>query len=88
MQPPRRCGLARPDLRTLLPLDQRAQIYTVWNYRREALGPAFEAGGEAAQKASDEELTLTQVGAGGGGEGARGASRRRAADAARGASDE
>lgn len=38
------------------------QIYTIWNYRREALGPAFEAGGEAAQKASDEELDLTQVG--------------------------
>jgi len=35
----------------------------VWNYRREALTPLFEAGGEAAQKASDEELALTQVGA-------------------------
>ena len=43
------------------------QIYTVWNFRREALGPAFEAGGEAAQKASDEELALTQVALGGGG---------------------
>jgi hypothetical protein len=38
------------------------QIYTVWNYRREALGPAFEAGGDAAQAASDGELALTQVG--------------------------
>jgi hypothetical protein len=37
------------------------QIYTVWNYRREALEPVFEAGGEAAQKASNEELALTQV---------------------------
>ncbi|KAI8473190.1 MAG: hypothetical protein J3K34DRAFT_519200 [Monoraphidium minutum] len=37
------------------------EIYTVWNYRREALAPAFEAGGEAAQKASDDELALTQA---------------------------
>jgi geranylgeranyl transferase type-2 subunit alpha len=37
------------------------QIYTVWNYRREAVAPAFEQGGEAAQQASDGELALTQV---------------------------
>lgn len=39
-----------------------AQIYTIWNFRREALTPVFEAGGEAAQKASDGELALTHVG--------------------------
>jgi geranylgeranyl transferase type-2 subunit alpha len=37
------------------------EIYTVWNYRREALAPAFEGGGEGAQAASDGELALTQV---------------------------
>jgi hypothetical protein len=41
------------------------QIYTVWNFRREALEPVFEAGGDAAQRASDEELALTQASAGG-----------------------
>lgn len=38
---------------------QQPQIYTLWNYRREALVPAFEAGGAAAQAASDGELALT-----------------------------
>lgn len=33
----------------------------MWNYRREALAPIFEAGGEGAQNASDGELALTQV---------------------------
>eukprot|EP00798_Chlamydomonas_sp_ICE-L_P016048 gene16048-22184_t len=37
------------------------EIYTIWNYRREALAPAFEAGGDAAQKASNGELALTQA---------------------------
>ncbi|KAG2496268.1 hypothetical protein HYH03_005501 [Edaphochlamys debaryana] len=37
------------------------EIYTLWNYRREALEPAFAAGGEAAQKASEGELALTQA---------------------------
>jgi hypothetical protein len=34
----------------------------MWNYRREALQPVFEAGGEAAAAASEAELALTQVG--------------------------
>lgn len=38
------------------------QIYTIWNFRREALASVFEAGGEAAKKASDTELALTHVG--------------------------
>lgn len=37
------------------------QIYTIWNFRREALTPVFEAGGEGAQIASQKELALTQV---------------------------
>jgi hypothetical protein len=37
------------------------QIYTIWNYRREALQPVFEAGGEAAAAASEAELALSQV---------------------------
>ncbi|KAF5830299.1 hypothetical protein DUNSADRAFT_14773 [Dunaliella salina] len=37
------------------------EIYTIWNFRREALAPVFEAGGEPAQKASDTELSLTQA---------------------------
>lgn len=37
------------------------QIYTIWNYRREALEPIFAAGGDAAQAASDAELALTQA---------------------------
>mmetsp|Transcript_37806 Transcript_37806/g.84312 ORF Transcript_37806/g.84312 Transcript_37806/m.84312 type:complete len:375 (+) Transcript_37806:69-1193(+) len=35
------------------------EIYTLWNFRREALTPVFEAGGAAAQQASDQELALT-----------------------------
>ncbi|KAF8055830.1 hypothetical protein HT031_006605 [Scenedesmus sp. PABB004] len=35
------------------------EIYTVWNYRREALAPAFAAGGDGARRASDGELSLT-----------------------------
>ena len=35
------------------------QIYTIWNFRREALASTFEAGGEAAQAASDGELALS-----------------------------
>eukprot|EP00877_Chromochloris_zofingiensis_P014557 jgi/Chrzof1/9355/UNPLg00326.t1 len=35
------------------------EIYTLWNYRREAFGPKFDQGGEAAQKVSDAELALT-----------------------------
>lgn len=38
-----------------------AQICTIWNYRREALQPVFESGGEAAATASEAELALTQV---------------------------
>jgi len=38
-----------------------SQIYTVWNYRREALEPVFSAGGDAAAAASAAELLLTQV---------------------------
>jgi len=37
------------------------EIYTIWNFRREALTPVFEAGGEPAQKASNTELALTQA---------------------------
>ncbi|EFJ47256.1 hypothetical protein VOLCADRAFT_117940 [Volvox carteri f. nagariensis] len=37
------------------------EIYTLWNYRREALGPVFESGGEQAQRASEGELALTQA---------------------------
>eukprot|EP00879_Flechtneria_rotunda_P012814 GHRR01013380.1.p1 GENE.GHRR01013380.1~~GHRR01013380.1.p1 ORF type:complete len:149 (+),score=36.73 GHRR01013380.1:268-714(+) len=37
------------------------EIYTIWNYRREALQPILKAGGEAAQKAADNELALTQA---------------------------
>ncbi|GLC34312.1 hypothetical protein PLESTB_000743300 [Pleodorina starrii] len=36
------------------------EIYTLWNYRREALEAAFAAGGEEAQRASEGELALTQ----------------------------
>ncbi|KAG1679955.1 hypothetical protein FOA52_007019 [Chlamydomonas sp. UWO 241] len=35
------------------------EIYTIWNFRREALGTAFEAGGAGARAASDGELALT-----------------------------
>ncbi len=38
------------------------QIYTVWNFRREALGPVLAAGGEAAARACEGELALTQAG--------------------------
>jgi hypothetical protein len=38
-----------------------SQIYTVWNYRREALEPVFSAGGDDAAAASAAELLLTQV---------------------------
>eukprot|EP00882_Tetradesmus_deserticola_P029310 GHRQ01032818.1.p1 GENE.GHRQ01032818.1~~GHRQ01032818.1.p1 ORF type:complete len:117 (-),score=25.86 GHRQ01032818.1:107-457(-) len=37
------------------------QIYTIWNYRREALQPILAAGGEAAQAACTAELALTQA---------------------------
>lgn len=37
------------------------EIYTIWNYRREALQPVFTAGAEAAQGASDNELALTHT---------------------------
>eukprot|EP00878_Enallax_costatus_P016572 GHUV01017388.1.p2 GENE.GHUV01017388.1~~GHUV01017388.1.p2 ORF type:complete len:410 (+),score=127.97 GHUV01017388.1:231-1460(+) len=37
------------------------EIYTIWNYRREALEPVFAAGGDAAKSASDHELALTQA---------------------------
>jgi hypothetical protein len=43
------------------PLLSCKQIYTIWNYRREALEPIFAAGGEAAQAASAAELALTQA---------------------------
>jgi len=35
------------------------QIYTIWNFRREALAPAFDAGGDIAKEASDGELALS-----------------------------
>eukprot|EP00983_Pelagomonas_calceolata_P124009 1161061-Pelagomonas_calceolata.AAC.2 len=44
----------------LLGAHQALIIYTIWNFRREALTPVFEAGGEPAQKASNTELALTQ----------------------------
>eukprot|EP00955_Chlamydomonas_euryale_P101583 365355-Chlamydomonas_euryale.AAC.14 len=37
------------------------QIYTIWNFRREALDPVFVAGGDAAVTASDGELSLTSA---------------------------
>uniref|UniRef100_A0A383VPP4 Geranylgeranyl transferase type-2 subunit alpha n=1 Tax=Tetradesmus obliquus TaxID=3088 RepID=A0A383VPP4_TETOB len=37
------------------------EIYTIWNYRREALQPIFAAGGEAAAAACAAELALTQA---------------------------
>jgi len=37
------------------------QVYTIWNYRREALQPVLSAGGDAASAASQAELALTQV---------------------------
>ncbi|PNW81017.1 hypothetical protein CHLRE_07g339350v5 [Chlamydomonas reinhardtii] len=37
------------------------EIYTLWNYRREALEPVFAAGGEEAARASEGELALTQA---------------------------
>ncbi|KAG2442245.1 hypothetical protein HYH02_009729 [Chlamydomonas schloesseri] len=37
------------------------EIYTLWNYRREALEPVFAAGGEEAVHASEGELALTQA---------------------------
>ena len=36
-----------------------AQIYTIWNFRREALASDFEAGGVKAKAASDGELALS-----------------------------
>ncbi|GFR50411.1 hypothetical protein Agub_g12628, partial [Astrephomene gubernaculifera] len=37
------------------------EIYTLWNFRREALLPVFQAGGQEAQRASEGELALTQA---------------------------
>lgn len=37
------------------------EIYTIWNFRREALSPILAAGGEAAVKAAEGELALTQA---------------------------
>ncbi|KAG2434746.1 hypothetical protein HXX76_007634 [Chlamydomonas incerta] len=37
------------------------EIYTLWNYRREALEPVLAAGGEEAKRASEGELALTQA---------------------------
>lgn len=37
------------------------QIYSIWNFRREALGPVLAAGGEAARTAAAAELALTQA---------------------------
>lgn len=53
--------LQRPTVMTALVVTPLAQIYTIWNYRREALQPVFEAGGDAAAAASEAELALTQV---------------------------
>lgn len=36
------------------------QVYTAWNYRREALAPVLDAGGEAAVAAAAGELALTE----------------------------
>lgn len=43
------------------PKPRAPQIYTIWNFRREALGPVLDGGGEAAAQASKGELALTQV---------------------------
>lgn len=37
------------------------EIYTIWNFRREALEPVLAAGGEAAVRAAEGELALTQA---------------------------
>jgi hypothetical protein len=50
-----------PHTRESKPFLSCVQIYTIWNYRREALEPIFAAGGEAAQAASAAELALTQA---------------------------
>ncbi|PSC76033.1 Geranylgeranyl transferase type-2 subunit alpha [Micractinium conductrix] len=41
-------------------LELHPEVYTVWNYRREALGPVLAAGGEAAVAAVQAELALTE----------------------------
>ena len=56
--PPRKLRAAEPNLAGPAHV---AQIYTIWNYRRELLGPAFKAGGEQAAAAASAELALTQV---------------------------
>lgn len=41
-------------------LELNPEIYTVWNYRREGLGPTVDAGGEIAVETIAAELKLTE----------------------------
>lgn len=41
-------------------LELNPEVYTVWNYRREALGETLDAGGDEAVKAAGKELELSQ----------------------------
>ncbi len=61
--PMRRClhtpalaDAAPPPLCALLPC---LQIYSLWNFRREALQEAIQGGGEGARRAAEGELALT-----------------------------
>ena len=41
-------------------LELNPEVYTVWNYRREAIAPTVDSGGDAAVEAISDELHLTQ----------------------------
>ena len=41
-------------------LELNPEVYSVWNYRREALAPALDAGGDAAVAAAARELELSE----------------------------
>ncbi len=61
-QGPGRSGPApAPPAAVPAPHVRPPQIYTIWNFRREALGGVLAAGGDAAKAASDGELALTQA---------------------------
>lgn len=41
-------------------LELNPEVYTVWNYRREALQPVLDKGGEEAKQVAEGELQLTE----------------------------
>ena len=58
----RRAGRQDPQSLALAAklLELNPEVYTVWNYRREALAPVLAAGGDAALAAVAGELALTE----------------------------